>query len=190
MKKALHEITVSQFIDILCGDISSLCVSNEINSIQKASETVNSLVHEYRSIADPGGEKAYLINTDAYNKEKARFGIYAICDFLVELGQFDKVREILSEEDPGDEDLTDDRVKAVVKSRLGRARIELAKIEERKPAQNEESDIRKDFELQAASLMAYFRFQIDMETMKASVFAHLVARCNREIKAKMAAVKK
>lgn len=38
--------------------------------------------------------------------------------------------------------------------------------------------------------MAHFKFQIDPATIKATLYANLVARHNREIKALMAALRK
>ena len=54
----------------------------------------------------------------------------------------------------------------------------------------EREKIRAQFDAQTAAIMAHFKFQIDPATIKATLYANLVARHNREIKAQMAALKK
>lgn len=85
--------------------------------------------------------------------------------------------------------MTDQRVVAEVKSRLGRAKRDVAEIEQGKE-ETPEVNIRREFDEQTAALIAYFKFQIDTETMKAPIYAHLVARYIRDLKVQKAALKK
>ena len=50
----------------------------------------------------------------------------------------------------------------------------------------EQLEMQRQSEIQ----MAHFKFQIDVSNMKATLYAHLVARFNREIKAHVEAFKK
>ena len=87
--------------------------------------------------------------------------------------------------------MSDQRINAEVTSRLERAKRIVAKVEIKEPTKESDvSIIRKSFDEQTAALMAHFKFQIDISTMKANLYAHLVSRFNREIKAQQAAMKK
>lgn len=189
MKTKLHELTVSEFVTVLNGDHSPLLSDGETASEQTLAKVVTDLVHEYREIADPAGAKSYLIRAEDLNKEKTRVMFYGICVFFADLGDFERLRDILKDSGIDVGGMSDQRLKAEMKSRLARAKSQLAKIDEETPGEAS-SDIRRDFDRQAASLMAYFKFQIDLDTMKASVFAHLIAQFQAEVKAKMAAMKK
>lgn len=54
----------------------------------------------------------------------------------------------------------------------------------------ERDKIRAQFDALTAAIMAHFKFPIDPATIEATLYASLVARHNREIKAQMAAIKK
>ena len=86
---------------------------------------------------------------------------------------------------------TDSRVDGVVQSRLARSQRELDDLEaENDKVIAERKNVRAQFDAQIAALMAHFTFQIDPATIKATLYANLVALHNREIKAQMAAFRK
>jgi hypothetical protein len=114
-----------------------------------------------------------------------------MCKNLSILGRYDHVREILREYGVHTDKMTDERVSAEITSRLERAKLTVREIEDGQHKENSDtSHIRMEFDGQMAALMAHFKFQIEPTTMKATLYAHLVARYNREIKAKIAAMKK
>lgn len=187
----LEQLTVSQFVDLICGNTGVLCGKREIPNPAKVSEVTRNIVFEYRMIADESGAKSYLSYTEELIKAKMEVAIYTMCGNLVELGAHERVREIMVELGINAESMSDQRITAEVKYRLGRAKKSVEGIE--KEAESEDAkkiDIRTEFDSQTAQLMAYYKFQIDTSTMKATVYAHLVARYNREIKAQLAAMKK
>ncbi len=114
-----------------------------------------------------------------------------MCQNLINLNEHARAREVLIEYGINAQNMKDQRVAAEVKSRLERAKSTIEKIEnENRKDKSETINIRREFDSQTAAMMAYFKFQIDTSSMRASVYAHLVARHNREIKAQLAALKK
>ena len=114
-----------------------------------------------------------------------------MCKYLVDVGRHDTARNILTDMGIKAASMTERRLAAEIKSRLERAKQTVSKAEEESNPDNvEKAALRRSFDEQTASMMAYFKFQIDPAVMKATVFAHLVARQNREMKAQAAALRK
>lgn len=184
MKIRLDQLTIGQFIDIICGERE--CIGDTEQSL-----TIRNLIMEFKSIVDPSGLRVYLSNLEEIGKAKLSILTYQICENLMNLHQYDDVRKILNECGLSASTMPESRLAAEVKSRIERAKNTLVKIEEEMNEEKaEDVDIRKEFDSQTAALMAYFKFQIDIDTMSASIYAHLVARHNREIKAQLATMKK
>lgn len=191
MIEKLEQLTVAQFVDLICGDTTVLLGKREVAVPAKLTDMARNIVLEYRMIADEAGAKAYLSYAEELVKAKIEVTIYTICNNLAKLGEHGRVREVLIEYGINAESMIDQRVTAEVKSRLERAKNSVEKLEKEAESEVEkQGDIRTEFDAQTAQLMAYYKFQIDTATMKATVYAHLVARHNREIKAQLAAMKK
>ena len=79
--------------------------------------------------------------------------------------------------------MSEQRLTAEIKSRLEHTIYSLKMLQEDTIQNRQNHEIRKEFDSQTASLMAFFKFQIDTSSMTASLYAHLVARFQREIKA-------
>ena len=111
-----------------------------------------------------------------------------MCRNLIEFKGFAQVREVLSVYGINAQNMAEQRISAEVDSRLERAK---RKLEESDSEDNSKDlspeEIRRQFDEQTATLMAYFKFQIDDSTMKANIYAHLIARFNMEIKAQISA---
>ena len=191
MIEHLHELTMAQFIDLTCGDTSVLLSKREVVSPAKVSKVVKDIVFEYRRIADEAGAKSYLSMMNDMVKAKAAVILFQMCQNLVALGEHERVREVMSQYGIKAGKMSEQRVAAEVKSRLERAKSNVAKLEKDKEGSEVElSEMRASFDNQTAALMAYFKFQIDVSTIKAPLYAHLVARYNREIKAQLSLMKK
>ena len=193
MIEKLEQLTVSQFVDLVCGDTSVLICKHEVVSPEKLAKATRSIVFEYKEIADSAGVRSFIRASGDYIKAKMALSLYAICKNILLLDEYDRVREILESTGlKSAKRFSNKRIAAEVASRYERAKADIAKIEESKK-KDEEPDlsvVRSEFDAQTAALMAYFKFQIDPDTMKATVYAHLVARHIREIKAKLAATRK
>lgn len=191
MIEKLEQLSIGQFIDLLCGDTSILTSKREIVSEAKVTNAIRNIVFEYKEIADIAGVRNYLSLMDEMIKAKISSTLFSMCNNLVALGEHDRAREVMIVYGINAKTMNDQRVAAEIKSRLERAKSTIARIEEESNSdKKEDSDIRRMFDEQTASMMAYFKFQIDTTTMKASVYAHLVARHNWEIKAQLAAMNK
>lgn len=186
MKKKLESLTVDQFIELLCGNPEGLESENDFEALSKNSVIIRNIILEYRAITDPSGARRQLREMERVAKARLEVTLYTIVSNMIELKGHSRVREILI----WAERMDDARLEAEVQSRLARAR---RKVEESGQAGKDEpssDEIRRRFDEQTSALMAYFKFQIDTSTMKASLYAHLVARQGREIKARLAAMKK
>lgn len=192
MKTNLADLTVAEFTDLVCGDLSGLKGKGEVAlPPKKAAETMREIVMEYKTIADPGGAKSYLLRSDDLLKARMGIILYGICKNAVAVNAYDLAREILAENGVRVGKMSDKRLDAEVSSRLEKAKKALRDLqEEGAVGDSSPGQIRANMDGQTASLMAHFKFQIDPATMRANVYAHLVARHNREIKAQIAAMKK
>lgn len=192
MKKKLEQLSIQEFVEMLCGNIEVLKDSrHEIVTEDKIKETVRCILLEYREIISPGGQRNYIMETANLVKERGRAILYSVCQTLVEIGECERVKVILEESGVRCQSFNEDRLKAEVSSRLARAKDNLSKMgKEEDKAKSDPDNIRKDFDMQTASLMAHFKFQIDPITMRASIYANLVSRLDREVKEMSNAVKK
>lgn len=186
----LEELTAAQFIDLVSGDKRVLLAGREIASEAKLSNAMTTIVFEYRTIVDESGVNSYLTQLRSLIKSKAQVVIFKMCQNLIEVNRYDNVREILDDCGINAGRMSEQRLKAEVKSRLERAKSDVKKFEKDNEDIHDIKDIRKTFDEQTAAMMAHYKFQIDTSTMKATLYAHLVARFNREVKAQMEALKK
>lgn len=191
MKETLSQLTVDQFVELICGNIAVLKEKGEKVSSEKLVGAMRNIIFEYKDLADNAGTKSYLLSVEDLIKAKITVLVCSICQNLVSLGEHGHVREVLLEYGIKAGALTDQRIEAEVRSRLERARSTIARIEEQKGSDRYDAKyLRREFDAQTAALMAYFRFQINPSRMKATVYANLVSRHNREIKAQMSVMKK
>ena len=52
----LNQLTVDQFIDLVCGKVNVILCKHEVQSPEQIAITVRNIIIEYRDIADPGEE--------------------------------------------------------------------------------------------------------------------------------------
>lgn len=191
MIEKLEQLTLSQFVDLVCGDTSVLHDKHEIVSSDKLAVATRNIVLEYRAIADPGGTNSYFKHVEDWIKAKMNVIIFTMCNNLATLKQYDRAREVLVAYGLSASGWNDGRVDGTIQARLAQAQRELDDLEtENEKLTAEREKIRAQFDAQTAAIMAHFKFQIDPATIKATLYANLVARHNREIKAQMAALKK
>lgn len=191
MKEKLEQLTLSQFVDLVCGNIKVLLGKHETASPTKLAVATRNIVLEYRSIADPGGTNSYFLHIENWIKAKMNVIFFTMCGNLTALNQYDKAREVFEAYGLPASRWTDGRVDGTVQAKLAQAQRELDEIEaENEKASEEHEKIRAQFDVQTASIMAHFKFQIDPATIKATLYANLVDRHNREVKAQIAAMRK
>lgn len=191
MIERLDQLTMSRFIDLVCGDTGALTSKGEAADPAILSATARNIIFEYHSIVDEAGTKRYLLRLEDLLKGRIGIAALTICENLAALREYGRVREVLKEQGINTGGMSDKRVAAEVKSRLCRARRDVEKLEEEsKPGGDDSGDPRSAFDALTAQLMAHFKFQIGIDSIKATVYAHLVARHNREINAQLAAMAK
>ena len=191
MIERLDQLTIAQFVELICGNTKVLHPNHITVNPAKLASTTRALVLEYRAIADPGGTNAYFHHIEEWLKAKISVVVFTMCDNLASLYCFPQAREILTEYGIDTEGWKDKRVAGIIKASLAKSQRELQQLEtDNEVLKQERENIRSQFDSQTATLMAHFRFQIDPETIKATLYANIVARHNREVKAQMAALKK
>lgn len=187
----LEQLTVDQFIDLVCGKVNVILSKHEICSPEKIAITVRNIIIEYRDIADPGDVVGYIRNIEEWIKARMQVILWTMASNLVMFKDYDKARAVLDMYGLPSSAWNEKRIEGEVKSRLAKAQRLLGEIDAERERQTEDMEkIRSRFDGQTAALMAHFKFQIDTSTMKATIYAHLVARHNDEIKAMKKAMKK
>lgn len=189
MIESLEQLTIGRFVDLLCGDMTVITEGDMMDPL-KVEKTARLLVLEYKEISDAGSFRRYLSDTEETAKAKMALQLFTICQFLIGSKRYDKVREILVSSGVRAQSMSETRLSAEVKSRIERAKSNLAKLsEDVADDKHDIEDIRREFDSMTAAMMAHFKFQIDMGTMKATLYAHLYARLVREIKAQKESMK-
>lgn len=192
MKTKLSQLTMAQYIDMLI-DAKTLLDKHEFASEQSLERARREIMFEYVSIADAGTAKSALYSSARIGTEKSRRLFFGNCLKLMRLGEEDAVRSLLKEYglNPARYQGTE-RLLVEIRQQLLRSDTNLTRMtkeaEERITPTG--TDIRKIYDRQAASLMVYFKFQIDINTISATQFAYMVEQANRQIKATRAAMKK
>lgn len=188
MKTRLDQLTIAEFVELMCEDTSVLLEPNENAEPKELTKVIRDILFEYKQISDPAGVGAYISQSEKYVKAKMSIMLFTMCANLIAMKRHSMVNEILGEYLPAFRKMSAKRLENEVKSRLAKAKKEVEEKEQE--VKQGEIDIRRQFDEQTAALMAYFKFQIDTSTMKATIYAHLVYRYGAEMKAKIAALKK
>lgn len=174
MKERLDQFTMAQFIDIVCGDRSSIGAEDD-----KVAENVAlSLITEYNSISDPIEAKARVVQGEHRARLSARLATAKICMNLINVfGAYDEVRHILDDCGYSVSSYSDERLKNKVGQiiRSVQADIDRANADKREEIiENVTQDLRASYDTQTARLMAHFKMPIDHNTISASIYANLV----------------
>lgn len=190
MIERLEQLSMSRFIDLACGDSSVLLEDGEKADAETLAEIRNSIVQEYREISDPTGNKSHIAFVEEIIKARIAVTVFSMCRNMLSIGAYDNVREVLDSCGISASSMSDARLAAEVSSRLARANRDLDALAAPKDADGIPAhELRNSFDAQTASLMSHFKFQIDVSSMKATLYAHLVSLFDRELKAQLAALK-
>lgn len=183
MIEKLEQLTIDQFIDLVCGKVNVILDKHEVCSPEKIAMAVRNIIIEYRDIADPGDVAGYIRNIEEWIKARMQVILWTMASNLVMFKDYDRARAVLEMYGLPSLAWNEKRIEGEVKSRLAKAQRLLGEIDAERERQPEDIEkIRSRFDCQTASLMAHFKFQIDTSTMRATIYAHLVARHNDEIK--------
>lgn len=181
MKTRLDQFTLSEFVELLAGDISVLSAGSLVKPKETAA-AARDVINEYARIVYPGGNSAYLTHFENNLKTQSGHTLWAICKMLVGLNEFDGARIILGEYGFDADKWDNKRIEREVNVAYARSKRDM----DESAADNDEDvdigEVRNHFDQQTALLMAHYKFQIDPMTIRASIYANLVARYQHEIK--------
>lgn len=184
MIEKLEQLTVDQFIDLVCGKVNVILDKHEICTPDKIAIAARNIIIEYRGIADPGDVAGFIRNIEEWVRARLGVILWTMANNLLTFKDYDKVRAVLEIYGLPSSSWNEKRIEGEIKSRLSKSQRSLEELEEEREKHSDETDkVRSRFDAQTAALIAHFKFQIDTSTMRAPIYAHLVARHNEEIKA-------
>lgn len=190
MKKRLNELTVSQFIELVCGNETVL-----LNKKEKVDEdllkTVSwEIIASYRMITDSTNLKSQLIDKEESLKIKVRILMFRMCQNLLLGNAFDEIRKILKFLDETTDDIEDSDLSKKLDELLQYALFEQHRIEDfhqedtagrRKCSPD---DIRASFYAEIAFISTHFKMSFDINTLNAAIYANMVHQAENDIRMK------
>ena len=149
-------------------------------------EMASKLIIEYRSIVNPSGMQAMIMDKEDMVKERAKLLSLRICQTLVSLGFYDDVRQVLDQLNVDTRNMSDEQVISKIDYLLHSAIFEQKRNEERRSEEHKGSkatpeQIRSSFDAEIAFLMTFFKMSIDSRVINAAVYANIVHQADVEI---------
>lgn len=189
MIERLNQISLNDFIELSCGNYDCLNSDGELNSQEVLKERASKLIVDYRSIVNPSGMQALLLDKEELMKMNAKVLSLRICQSLISINSIDDVREVLLLFEVDAQKMSDEEIISKVNYMLHSVIFELKRNKERHQEEGEggkatEEQIRSSFDTEIAFLMTYFKMNIDPRLINASVYANIVHQADVEIKMK------
>ena len=185
MIERLNQITLSDFIELSCGNYACLLSDREFVSESTLKEIASKLLIEYRSIVNPSNMKAMVMDKEDMLKERAKLLSLRICQTLVSLGFYDDVRQVLEQLNVDSRNMSDEQVTSKIDYLLHSAIFEQKRNEERRSEEHKGNkvteQIRSSFDAEIAFLMTFFKMSIDSRVINAAVYANIVHQADVEI---------
>lgn len=185
MKSRLNEITLAQFIELLCGNYFVLSDGDEVKE-SELQERARSLIASYRFIADKPGMRALIADKEESVKSKMKVFFLRICNMLVLQEEFSDVRLLLSMIDEDVSGIDNDTLHDKVAELLRYATFEQQRDEEvhnmsERGDKTSPDNIRSYYDAEIAFIMTYVKMNIDMHQINAAVYANIVNQVNADI---------
>lgn len=191
MIERLNQITLNDFIELSCGNYA--CLLSDRGSVSESTlkEMASKLIIEYRSIVNPSGMQAMIMDKEDMVKERAKLLSLRICQTLVSLGFYDDVRQVLGQLNVDTRNMSDEQVISKIdyllhsaifeQKRNEQKRNEERRSEEHKGSKATPEQIRSSFDAEIAFLMTFFKMSIDSRVINAAVYANIVHQADVEI---------
>jgi len=191
MKERLSELTLAEFIDMECGELDVLKGHHEIVPPDRLLKARESISHEFMSIASPASFKSMVIDRERKSKMRTRAMFFGTLKSLLEVGGVDECRDLLTQYGSDTKGRDDEWIRREIVSQLNAATFELKRmgIDVPKNAGTTPDDVRKGYEGMVADLMIANKMSIDINTIRASVFASMVYKANELARAMNAKIK-
>lgn len=186
MKEKLSQLTLAEFIDLECGDVSVLKESHhEVISPERLAKVRLDIAMEFQEIASPTSYKSMVVDREKKSKLKAKAVLFGAMRSLIGLEAYAEVRDLMSQYGINCNGFDDKRLSLEVEQRLNDATFELKRIGLDAPEVEDVTpdDVRRGYESMVADLMIAYKMSIDMETIRASVFASMINKANEMAKA-------
>jgi hypothetical protein len=186
MIERLNQISLNDFIELSCGNYACLLSDDKSASESKLKEIASKLTIEYRSIVNPSGMKAVIMDKEDIVKERAKLLSLRICQTLAALGFYDDVRQVLGQLNVDLRNMSDEQLISKLDYLLHSAIFEQKRNEERRGEEHEGNkaapeQIRSSFDTEIAFLMTFFKMSIDSRVINAAVYANIVHQADVEI---------
>lgn len=186
MKTRLNQLSLSEFIELSCGDKSVLLDKNETMDDAILNAVTAELMYEYKTIVNPARMKSMLIEKEDISKLNARILMLKICMNLCMIGGIDDVRKVMEEYEPG-YSKKEKEVEKDIAAKLREAEFLKKRISEtrEKHIAPSKEDIRKAFDKEIAVIMTYFKMPVDIHNTNAAVYANIVNQASEDMKRKL-----
>lgn len=194
MKEKLSDLTLAEFIDMECGDLNVLKEKHEIVTPEKLAKKRSELSHEFQSIASPSSFKSMLIDRDRKGKMRVKAMFFGVLKSLIKIDGFSDVRDLLTKYGVDCRDRDDAWIEREVITQLNSVTFELKRmsVEIKEEGQSTPDEIRRRYEGMVADLMIANKMSIDIDSIRASVFASMIHKANeiaKELNAKIKSLK-
>jgi hypothetical protein len=194
MKEKLSDLTLAEFIDMECGDLNVLKEKHEIVTPEMLAKKRSELSHEFQSIASPSSFKSMLIDRDRKGKMRVKAMFFGVLKSLIKIDGFSDVRDLLTKYGVDCRDRDDAWIEREVITQLNSVTFELKRmgVEIKEEGQSTPDEIRRRYEGMVADLMIANKMSIDIDSIRASVFASMIHKANeiaKELNAKIKSLK-
>lgn len=192
MKTKLSQLTLAQFIDLECGECDVLKETHhEVLSPERVAEARLNIAREFQEIASPTSYRSMVVDREKKSKLRAKAILFGAMKSLIGLEAFTEVRELMSQYGIDCKNFDDKRLSLEVEQRLNDATYELKRIGLETTDINDVTpdDVRMGYESMVADLMIANKMSIDIETIRASVFASMINKANEMAKAMQEKIK-
>lgn len=189
MIERLNQISLIDFIELSCGNYVCLLSDEKSAPESELKEIASKLIIEYRSIVNPSGMKAVIMDKEDMVKERAKLLSLCICQTLASLGFYDDVRQVLGQLNVDIRNMSEEQLISKIDNMLRSAIFEQKRNEERRKEEGEGNkatpeQIRSSFDAEIAFLMTFYKMNIDSHVINAAVYANIVRQADVEISIK------
>lgn len=184
---------MKEYIELLSGNDSILIENDERVSPQQLAIIKRNIILEYKTISDPTAMASYMSEENSKKNNRLEILLFQLCSNLISVKAFGDVRTILKDYGLRADSMSDKKVKEEVEARLKRAlsikKRDSIDEEDKTDEKMSPNELRNIYDRQTAHLMTYFKFQINIAEISATVYANMINQYNQEIKAKMSMLK-
>lgn len=189
MIERLNQISLSDFIELSCGNYNCLLSDSESVSDDELKKIASKLITDYRNISNPTAMKALIIEKEDLVKEQSKLLSLRICQTLISINCYEDVRDILALLDIDIRRMNNEQLQSKIDYMIHSALFMLKRNneirqEEYKVTKSTPEEIRSSFDSEIAFLMTFFKMNIDVYKTNAAVYANIVHQADIEISLK------